>query len=205
MFPPRGSTSVSLKRVSLSCAQNTHLRSENIPTRWKYERDCVKPFCLPTYLTWKTEHRVVKHSPVFVSRQSDWGDSKHIPRWRPAGAKHENHVETQTRKSAVTVLKPYPEIRADFRKLPRSRVRSQVGSKFAPISVYLFSVQKQTPASAEIMHAWLIEPHTLRWTQAWSGTLKCSRSVLENLTNCFACRHFRIISSNFLSQEMVKS
>lgn len=161
--------------------------------RWKYERGGVKPFYLLTCLAWrKTERWVVKHSPVFVTRQSDRGDSKHIPRWRPAGAKHENHVETQTRKSAVTVLKWYPEIRADFRKLPRSRVGSQVESKLAHISVYLFSVQKQTPASAEIMHAWLIEPHASHWTQKTDRILVIVAVVFHftpkeftRTTNCF--------------------
>lgn len=71
-------------------------------------------------------------------------------------------VETQTRKLPVTALKRYPVIRADFRKLPGGSVCSQVEAEF--ISWYTCSSERKTLVWKQIMHAWLIELHTLPWT-----------------------------------------
>ncbi len=43
-------------------------------------------------LSEESRERMVKYSPGFAPCQSDWGDSKHVSRWGPAGAKHENHA-----------------------------------------------------------------------------------------------------------------
>lgn len=47
------------------------------------------------------------------------------------------------------------------KSIPSSSRQTWVQSTLAHISVYLLSIQIQTPASAEIMHVWLIQSHTV--------------------------------------------
>lgn len=105
----------------------------------------------------------VKHLPVISAARP--GDSKCLQTetcwcqaWEPCP------VETHSRKLPVTGLKWYPVIRADFRKLGGGghSVCSQGEAEF--ISWYTCSSERKTLLSNQIMHAWLIELHTLPWT-----------------------------------------